>query len=166
MRELCHEFHQQALRPPRRSIRRLFQHCPPLRQFSPQRITPCRLGGGKAFRNFSIILGGARYPAIEGAHTCSDISGPVTRKSRPSRSKRIRNRGLIQPRRPRREIYRQEGWVRRHMRKYFWQRWHNRKGRFNALRRLLSQTVPHKATGRFFHTRSFRKYATRCSAGM
>lgn len=29
-----------------------------------------------------------------------------------------------------------EGWMRRHMRKYFWQRWHNRKGRANALRRL------------------------------
>lgn len=26
--------------------------------------------------------------------------------------------------------------MRRHMRKYFWQRWHNRKGRQNALRRL------------------------------
>lgn len=28
------------------------------------------------------------------------------------------------------------GWVRRHMRKFFWQRWHNRAGRQNALRRL------------------------------
>jgi len=28
------------------------------------------------------------------------------------------------------------GWIRRHMRKYFWQRWHNPKGRANALRRL------------------------------
>jgi len=28
------------------------------------------------------------------------------------------------------------GWTRRHMRKCFWQRWHNRKGRLNALRRL------------------------------
>lgn len=29
-----------------------------------------------------------------------------------------------------------EGWIRRHMRKYFWLRWHNRKGRLNALKRL------------------------------
>jgi len=29
-----------------------------------------------------------------------------------------------------------EGWVRRHMRKYFWQRWHNKRGRVNALNRL------------------------------
>jgi len=28
------------------------------------------------------------------------------------------------------------GWTRRHMRKCFWQRWHNQKGRLNALRRL------------------------------
>jgi RNA-directed DNA polymerase len=32
-----------------------------------------------------------------------------------------------------------EGWMRRHMRKYFWQRWHNRKGRLNALRRLKAK---------------------------
>lgn len=28
------------------------------------------------------------------------------------------------------------GWIRRHMRKCFWQRWHNRAGRYNALYRL------------------------------
>jgi RNA-directed DNA polymerase len=28
------------------------------------------------------------------------------------------------------------GWIRRHMRKYFWLRWHNRQGRRNALERL------------------------------
>ena len=28
------------------------------------------------------------------------------------------------------------GWTHRHMRKCFWQRWHNKKGRLNALRRL------------------------------
>jgi len=28
------------------------------------------------------------------------------------------------------------GWTRRHIRKCFWLRWHNRKGRYNALRRL------------------------------
>jgi group II intron reverse transcriptase/maturase len=33
-------------------------------------------------------------------------------------------------------IFRLEGWMRRHMRKYFWQRWHNKQGRLNALRRL------------------------------
>jgi len=32
-----------------------------------------------------------------------------------------------------------ESWMRRHMRKYFWQRWHNRKGRQNALRRLKAK---------------------------
>src|SRR5690606_22148202 len=29
-----------------------------------------------------------------------------------------------------------DGWIRRHIRKCFWLRWHNRKGRLNALRRL------------------------------
>lgn len=29
-----------------------------------------------------------------------------------------------------------EGWIRRHMRKCFWLRWHNRAGRLNALKRL------------------------------
>jgi RNA-directed DNA polymerase len=33
-----------------------------------------------------------------------------------------------------------ESWMRRHMRKYFWQRWHNRKGRQNALRRLNAKS--------------------------
>lgn len=33
-------------------------------------------------------------------------------------------------------VHRLSGWIRRHMRKYFWQRWHNPKGRANALRRL------------------------------
>lgn len=28
------------------------------------------------------------------------------------------------------------GWIRRHMRKCFWQRWHNKAGRYNALQRL------------------------------
>lgn len=32
-----------------------------------------------------------------------------------------------------------ESWIRRHMRKYFWQRWHNRRGRMNALRRLKAK---------------------------
>jgi RNA-directed DNA polymerase len=34
------------------------------------------------------------------------------------------------------EVHRLSGWIRRHMRKYFWQRWHNPQGRANALRRL------------------------------
>ena len=36
----------------------------------------------------------------------------------------------------RRAIRKCEGWVRRHIRKCFWLRWHNRKGRLNALKRL------------------------------
>jgi RNA-directed DNA polymerase len=36
----------------------------------------------------------------------------------------------------RRNVRAVEGWVRRHMRKCFWQRWHNRRGRLRALRRL------------------------------
>ncbi|MFO1429678.1 MAG: reverse transcriptase domain-containing protein [Candidatus Competibacteraceae bacterium] len=34
------------------------------------------------------------------------------------------------------EVRRTEGWIRRHLRKFFWQRGHNRRGRANALRRL------------------------------
>jgi len=33
-------------------------------------------------------------------------------------------------------VTKMEGWIRRHMRKCFWLRWHNRKGRQNALKRL------------------------------
>lgn len=33
-----------------------------------------------------------------------------------------------------------EGWIRRHMRKYFWQRWHNKRGRMNALKRLKAKS--------------------------
>ena len=40
----------------------------------------------------------------------------------------------------RRNIERLAGWTRRHMRKCFWLRWHNKKGRFNALRRLGAKT--------------------------
>ena len=36
----------------------------------------------------------------------------------------------------RRPIFRLEGWIRRHIRKCFWLRWHCRKGRINALKRL------------------------------
>jgi RNA-directed DNA polymerase len=36
----------------------------------------------------------------------------------------------------RRNIRQWEGWTRRHMRKCFWLRWHNKKGRLNALRQL------------------------------
>lgn len=32
-----------------------------------------------------------------------------------------------------------EGWARRHVRKYFWQRWHNKAGRANALKRLKAK---------------------------
>ena len=35
-----------------------------------------------------------------------------------------------------REVHALSGWIRRHMRKCFWLRWHDRHGRFNALRRL------------------------------
>lgn len=36
----------------------------------------------------------------------------------------------------RRVVHQLSGWIRRHMRKYFWQRWHNRQGRYNALYKL------------------------------
>ena len=36
----------------------------------------------------------------------------------------------------RRPIFRLEGWIRRHIRKCFWLRWHSAAGRLNALRRL------------------------------
>jgi retron-type reverse transcriptase len=42
----------------------------------------------------------------------------------------------------RRNIERLAGWTRRHMRKCFWLRWHNKKGRLNALRKLGAK--PHQ----------------------
>ena len=41
--------------------------------------------------------------------------------------------GIAQDQKP---IQALEGWMRRHRRKYFWQRGHNRTGRLNALRTL------------------------------
>lgn len=38
-----------------------------------------------------------------------------------------------------------EGWMRRHMRKYFWQRWHDGRGRENALRKLKAPALYIKA---------------------
>jgi hypothetical protein len=54
----------------------------------------------------------------------------------------------------RKPIFRLEGWIRRHIRKCFWLRWHNGRGRANALRRLgvhprLLQTV-HTGRGAWF----------------
>ncbi len=40
---------------------------------------------------------------------------------------------LAEVRRPLTEL---DGWIRRHIRKCFWLRWHDKKGRLNALRRL------------------------------
>ena len=43
------------------------------------------------------------------------------------------------------------GWTRRHIRKCFWLRWHNRKGRYNALKRLGANAIslprPDRRTG-------------------
>jgi len=36
----------------------------------------------------------------------------------------------------RQSVFRLEGWIRRHVRKCFWLRWHSRRGRLRALRRL------------------------------
>ena len=39
-----------------------------------------------------------------------------------------------------------EGWIRRHMRKYFWQRWHNKRCRMNALKRLKAKSYHQRQT--------------------
>lgn len=44
--------------------------------------------------------------------------------------------GYYQTAEDRREVFRLEGWTRRHIRKCFWQRWHSRKGRERNLRKL------------------------------
>jgi group II intron reverse transcriptase/maturase len=44
--------------------------------------------------------------------------------------------GYYQLAEERRNLYDLEGWIRRHIRKCFWLRWHNAKGRLKALRRL------------------------------
>jgi RNA-directed DNA polymerase len=44
--------------------------------------------------------------------------------------------GYFQLAEVRKPIYRLEGWIRRHIRKCFWLRWHSATGRENALRRL------------------------------
>ncbi len=44
--------------------------------------------------------------------------------------------GYFQLAEAREPIYRLEGWIRRHLRKCFWLRWHNAAGRVHALQRL------------------------------
>src|ERR1700722_16457321 len=44
--------------------------------------------------------------------------------------------GYFQLAEDRQPIYGLEGWIRRHIRKHFWLRWHNRKGRVRKLRSL------------------------------
>ena len=44
--------------------------------------------------------------------------------------------GYFQLAEDRRSIYRLEGWIRRHIRKHFWWRWHDKKGRERKLRSL------------------------------
>jgi group II intron reverse transcriptase/maturase len=44
--------------------------------------------------------------------------------------------GYYQLAEDRQSIYRLEGWIRRHIRKYFWWRWHDKKGRERKLRDL------------------------------
>ena len=62
--------------------------------------------------------------------------------------------GYFQLAEERRPIFRLEGWIRRHIRKCFWLRWHSAAGRENALRRLgvhprLLKTV-HTGRGAWF----------------
>jgi RNA-directed DNA polymerase len=61
---------------------------------------------------------------------------------------------LAQEREP---IWRLEGWVRRHIRKCFWLRWHNRRGRERALRTL-------GLTGRYLLTAASSRGAWRIAA--
>lgn len=58
----------------------------------------------------------------------------------------------------RRAVYDLEGWIRRHMRKYLWLRWHNRHGRRRALQRL-------GAIPRHWLTASSRRGAWRIARG-
>ena len=67
------------------------------------------------------------------------------RGCQPGSSERLRDRwraylrgwwGYYRLSEQRRPIFRLEGWIRRHMRACFWQRWHGVGGRINALKRL------------------------------
>ncbi len=63
----------------------------------------------------------------------------------------------------RRPIFGLEGWIRRHIRKCFWLRWHDAKGRENALRRLgvhlrLLKTA-HTSRGAWFMARTSTVHA-------
>jgi RNA-directed DNA polymerase len=59
----------------------------------------------------------------------------------------------------RRSIYRLEGWIRRHIRKHFWLRWHNRKGRERKLRGL-------GVTGQLLRVASSARGAWRVAAAL
>jgi RNA-directed DNA polymerase len=65
--------------------------------------------------------------------------------------------GYFQRVEDRQPIYRLEGWIRRHIRKYFWLRWHGRKGRERKLRGL-------GITGRLLQVASSARGAWRVAA--
>jgi len=99
----------------------------------------------RKFLGFRINRRGQREVAPQSVERCKQKVREIWRSCRSVTSRQLRDEwrryivgwwGYYRLAEERRAIFRLEGWIRRHMRKCFWQRWYDVRGRCRALRRL------------------------------
>ena len=113
------------------------------------RVNRAKSGAGRPwerkFLGFRINRRGQREVAPQSVARCKQKVREIWRSCRSVTSRALRDEwrryvvgwwGYYRLAQERRNVFRLEGWIRRHMRKCFWLRWHNKRGRQRALRRL------------------------------
>ena len=99
----------------------------------------------RKFLGFRINRRGQREVAPQSVQRCKQKVREIWRSCRSVTSRALRDEwrryvvgwwGYYRLAQERRNVFRLEGWIRRHMRKCFWLRWHGVRGRQRALRRL------------------------------
>jgi len=113
------------------------------------RVNRAKSGAGRPwerkFLGFRINRKGQREVAPQSVQRCKQKVREIWRSCRSVTSRALRDEwrryvvgwwGYYRLAQERRNVFRLEGWIRRHMRKCFWLRWHGVRGRQRALRRL------------------------------
>ena len=113
------------------------------------RVNRVKSGAGRPwerkFLGFRISRQGQREVAAQSVERCKQKVREIWRANRSVTSRELRDEwrryvegwwGYYRLAQERRKVFRLEGWIRRHMRKCFWLRWHGVRGRQRALRRL------------------------------
>jgi RNA-directed DNA polymerase len=140
------------------------------------KVNEAKSGAGRpwerTFLGFRVNRRGRREIAPQSVERCKQKVRETWRSCRSVTSRQLRDEwrryvggwwGYYQSAEERRRIFRLEGWIRRHIRKCFWLRWHSVQGRRRALRRWgvrerLLQLVPTRrgawrlAASRLLHT--------------